>query len=142
MRKKCLTVLALSIVLLTATSSPAQEMSVSQRETFWRGLKLPGSPFVRRTDFKRRVFMRVPADWKEQGESVFIGPHSSTLNISLEEIPDGLAFKDYLAALMQPIELGSYLAFDFEEEEDLQSLSAHPRFKKLLDDFNKAQEDQ
>ncbi len=53
MRMKSLTILGLSIFLLASISSYAQEISVSQRESLWAGLKLPSPPFVRRTNVRR-----------------------------------------------------------------------------------------
>ncbi len=106
MRKLSLTVIGLAILLVSLfCPALAQDLRVEQREAEWNQHPAPQSTFVRQTDPTKVLLFQVPSDW-QQGQSdklVFNGPHGTTFNIIIDELPDGLPLRDYVSSLTQTL---------------------------------------
>ncbi len=106
MRKSSLTAIGLAI-LLGGLFFPAlaQDLRVEQREAEWNQHPAPQSTFVRQTDPNKVVLFQVPSDWKQgqQDKLIFNGPHDTTLNVVVDQIPDGLPLRDYASSLTQSL---------------------------------------
>jgi tetratricopeptide (TPR) repeat protein len=97
---KCRIALALVLLCLTAESR-AQNSNTSAREAEWQDYKLPASNFLRYADSTKAITLRVPVEWKQQGNALeFVGPDAE-LKVIIETIPDGLPLKSYVTSLMQ-----------------------------------------
>jgi len=104
MRKSFLTVVSVAILLLfVGQHARSQQSRVAEREAEWNGYVLPQSTFVRQTDPTNTLLFQVPSEWKRQQSDKlnFSGPHGATLSVIIEKIPDGLALRDYVSAMMQ-----------------------------------------
>lgn len=93
--------LVLSLLISLAAATSAQSRSAEEREAEWNAYALPSSAFSRQTDPAKSIVFRVPVDWKQQGQLSFNGPEGSQLRIIIEDIPDGIPLKAYLAALLK-----------------------------------------
>ncbi len=93
--------LVLSLLISLASATSAQSRSAEEREAEWNAYALPSSAFSRQTDSAKSIVFRVPVDWKQQGQLSFNGPEGSQLRIIIEDIPDGIPLKAYLAALLK-----------------------------------------
>ena len=88
----------LVLLLLCTSVAPAQT-----REAEWKSYALPQTNFVRQINSDREFIFRVPADWKQEGELTFQGPHSSRIRIYAQKIPDGYSLGEYFASLVRVI---------------------------------------
>jgi tetratricopeptide (TPR) repeat protein len=87
-----------------AVSVFAQSTPTQTREAEWKSYALPQTNFVRQKSANDKVVFRIPADWKQQGtELTFIGPHSSTIRVYIQEIPDGYPLQDYVTSFLQVV---------------------------------------
>jgi tetratricopeptide (TPR) repeat protein len=87
----------------------AQNPQIAARAAEWKSYPPPAANFVRKVDSSGTALFRVPADWKQvespkltppQISYRFTGPNSALLQISVEQISDGLPLRDYLGAIM------------------------------------------
>src|SRR5215216_6012661 len=89
------------VLLCFASEGRAQNPNLSAREAEWQSYKLPASNFIRYTDPTKALTFRVPVEWKQQGSELdFIGPDVE-LKVIIEEIPDGIPLRSYVAAMTQ-----------------------------------------
>ena len=102
MRKSLLPLLLL-LVSGGLVSTNAQPTRSQAREAEWKNYQLPKTNFARQTDPDKRFVFRVPADWKHQGELLFIGPHSATLKVAIQTVPEGFSFEEYFAATLRTV---------------------------------------
>src|SRR6266550_2778215 len=95
--------------LCLAAYCNAQNTQVAAREVEWKSYPAPTTNFARWADASGATMFRVPVDWKQeespkstpsQTSYRFSGPHSSLLQVSVEQIADGLPLRDYLGAIM------------------------------------------
>jgi hypothetical protein len=95
--------------LCCAAYGNAQDPRIGARDAEWKSYALPSTDFVRIIDSAGLVLFRVPADWKQEEspkstpEQIgfrFTGPNSAALNISVDQISDGMPLRDYLGAIM------------------------------------------
>jgi len=107
MRRIYLTIIGLALIL---SFSPqlvrSQQTRVAEREAEWNNYALPHAMFVRHEDANKVFLFQVPTDWKQQPTErpTFIGPHGSTLTVFVQPIPDGIPLRDYVSALLQPLQ--------------------------------------
>lgn len=100
--------LLLTAILVLTLHSPGsvsgQNTQLGSREQEWKSYVLPSTEFTRHSDGKTMLF-RVPAAWQFQESDLSMsGPHSSRIQLFVEKIPDGLALRDYAAALTQQLQ--------------------------------------
>jgi tetratricopeptide (TPR) repeat protein len=101
--RKCLLPLLLLLFSGGFVSANAQLNRLQAREAEWKNYPLPQTNFTRKTDPDRDFVFRVPADWQHQGDLLFQGPHSSTLEVVVEKVPDGLSFEEYFTVMLQTV---------------------------------------
>lgn len=113
MLKSLLTVVSAALFLCLANSdirsqppATAAQSRIAEREAEWGQYVVPQSTFVRNTDPTNTVLFRIPADWKQtQPDKLdFSAPHGTTLSLFIEKIPDGIPLRDFVAAIMQPLQ--------------------------------------
>ena len=106
MRKLFLTITIVAILICAlGQQGQAQPARVVDREAEWNHYALPQSTFVRMTDPDRTVLFQIPNEWKRQSTETlnFSGPHSTSLKVFIQKIPDGIPLRDYVSAIMQPL---------------------------------------
>jgi hypothetical protein len=105
MRKSFLTVVSVAILLFCGQQVRSQQSRVAEREAEWNQYVLPHSTFVRQTDPSNAVLLQVPSEWQRRPSDKleFSGPHDSSLNVIVEQIPDGSALQGYVSAIMQSL---------------------------------------
>ena len=87
-----------------AVSVFAQLTPTQTREAEWKAYALPQTNFSRQKSDGDKVALRIPADWKQEGGTLtFVGPHTATIRVYLQEIPDGYPLQDYVASMLQVI---------------------------------------
>ncbi|HEU4869613.1 MAG TPA: HEAT repeat domain-containing protein, partial [Pyrinomonadaceae bacterium] len=88
----------------TLAQAQTQLTPAQTREAEWKGYTLPQTNFARQKSPNDRVVFRIPADWKQQGtELTFIGPHSASIRVYVQEIPDGYPLQDYVNSFLQVV---------------------------------------
>lgn len=97
--------IALAFILcLFAAESRAQSADVAAREADWQNYKLPSSDFARYTDPMKVIAYRVPVEWKQQEEGqVFVSGDGVELKVVLDEIPEGVPLRSYVASVLQGV---------------------------------------
>ena len=94
------------VLLCSAGLFPANaQVNRSQaRETEWKNYALPQSNFTRKIDPEKRFTFRVPSDWPQQGDTfLFTGPHSATLEVVIQKLPEGYPLDSFFAATLQGV---------------------------------------
>ena len=81
----------------------AQPGRSQAREAEWKNYSLPKTNFTRQTDPDKQFVFRVPADWQQQGVLLFTGPHSATIKVVVEKVPEGYSFEEYFGATLQNV---------------------------------------
>lgn len=82
----------------------AQVANAAARETEWQSYKLPSTDFARHVDESRALLVRVPAEWQQQQAALeFNGPDGITLQAVVEQVPEGVPLKSYVASLLQQL---------------------------------------
>ncbi|HEX5889107.1 MAG TPA: transglutaminase domain-containing protein [Pyrinomonadaceae bacterium] len=99
--------LPLLVLLLCSgvfVAANAQVNRLEAREAEWKSYALPKTNFKRQVDAEKTVIFRVPADWQQQGADFkFIGPHTASLEILIQKIPDGYPLDDYFATMVRTV---------------------------------------
>lgn len=93
-------------LLLCASFASAQSpLTPSQaREAEWKSYAVPQTNFARQVSPEKEFLFRVPAEWKQQGtEMVFNGPHNSLIKVTVQKVPDGFPFQDYVASVLRGV---------------------------------------
>jgi Flp pilus assembly protein TadD len=88
-------------VVSAAAQAPAQLTPAQAREAEWQAYAVPAGNFVRRKNSEDNIVFRVPADWKQETSMSFAGPHSATINVYVQQIPDGYSLQEYFTSLLQ-----------------------------------------
>jgi hypothetical protein len=92
-----------------AISAPAQSQArltptQQTREAEWKAYALPQTNFARQKSADNKVALRIPADWKQEGDTLtFVGPHTATIRVYVQEIPDGYPLQDYVTSFLHLI---------------------------------------
>lgn len=90
-----------SLVLFLFCTSVAVAQT---REAEWKSYALPQTNFVRQINAEKEFIFRIPADWKQQGSELsFEGPHSATIRVLTQKIPDGYPLRDFFASLVRAV---------------------------------------
>lgn len=99
--------LPLLVLLLCSgvfVAANAQVNRLEAREAEWKSYALPKTNFKRHVNAEKTLIFRVPADWEQQGTDFkFIGPHSASLEILIQKIPEGYPLDDYFAAMLRTV---------------------------------------
>jgi hypothetical protein len=85
-------------------STNAQTARLQAREAEWKNYSLPQTNFVRHAIADNKIIFRVPADWKENRGPLavsFSGPHSSSITVLVQKVPDGSSLGEYVGAVLQ-----------------------------------------
>src|SRR6185503_14753822 len=91
-------------LLCFAISVYAQLTPSQTREAEWKAYALPHTNFARQKSADNKVVLRIPADWKQQGnELTFIGPYSASIRVFIQEIPDGYPLQDYVTSFLRVV---------------------------------------
>lgn len=102
MRKFLLPLIALLLCSGSFVSAYAQQTRLQAREAEWKNYALPKTNFTRKADADKKIVFRVPADWQQQGEELlFNGPHSASLKVLVQKVPEGYPLDDFFAATLQ-----------------------------------------
>ena len=104
MRKLLLLSLLLVCIFGGAVTASAQANRLQAREAEWKNYAVPQANFARQINSDKDLIFRVPADWKQQeSQLVFNGPHSATITVTIQKVPDGYPLTDYFAAILQAV---------------------------------------
>jgi hypothetical protein len=104
MRKLFLLIVLLCFCVVSTTAQDPTQLTPTQaREAEWKGYALPQSNFVRQKDPKDSIVFRVPADWKQEPEMNFVGPHAATLRVYVQQIPDGYSLQEYFTSFLRVV---------------------------------------
>lgn len=88
-------VLLLLCIFACVVSSSGQTTRLQARDAEWKNYAVPQTNFARQINPNKDLVFRVPADWKqEQSQLIFNGPHSSTLTVTVQKVPDGYPLLD------------------------------------------------
>ncbi|HET8783610.1 MAG TPA: hypothetical protein VFM63_14385, partial [Pyrinomonadaceae bacterium] len=80
----------------------AQIPSLEARDAEWKSYSLPQSNFTRHVTPDQRLVFRVPADWKQEENTLaFVGPHGARLTVVTATLPDGYPLTEYVASVLQ-----------------------------------------
>ncbi len=90
----------LSLVLLLLCTSVA---SAQTREEEWKRFPLPQTNFERQINAEKDFIFRVPADWKKEDETTFVGPHSAEIKVFSQKIPDGYPLQEYVGSMVRSL---------------------------------------
>ena len=133
MRKILLLLLPLFV---TCVVSNAQVNRLQARDAEWKGYQLPKSNFMRQRRPDKEFIFRVPADWKQQGtELIFEGPHTATLQVYLQKIPEGYPLQDFFGSMVQAVKDTPGAAETIVTRKmQLQDLEARELFLEFTDD--------
>jgi hypothetical protein len=102
--KRLLRLLSFACSLLSVASIPAQGPQTTAREKQWLSYTIPSVEFSRQSDADKAILFRAPATWERKANELsFSGPHSSSIKIFIEKVPDGIPLSDYVAAVMQQL---------------------------------------
>lgn len=85
-------------------SANAQTTRLQTRETEWKNYSLPQTNFARHAVADNKIIFRAPADWEEDrspGVLRFSGPHSSSISVLVQDVPDGSSLGEYVGAVLQ-----------------------------------------
>src|SRR5215203_1506112 len=92
----------LLLIPCASVSLHAQVTRLQARDAEWKGYSLPQTNFTRQIDPNKNLIFRVPADWKQES-LLFTGPHSSTIRVGVDTVPDGYPLQEYFASLLQTV---------------------------------------
>lgn len=99
--------LPLLVLLLCSggfVAANAQPNRLQAREAEWKSYALPKTNFKRQVNPEKTFVFRVPADWQQQGADFkFTGPHSASLEILIQKIPEGYPLDDYFATMLRTV---------------------------------------
>lgn len=97
--------LVITLWCCCVVSVAAQDLTPAQaREAEWRSYALPQTNFVRQKDHEENLVFRVPADWKAETSSSFIGPHSASIRVYVQAIPDGYPLQEYFTSVLKAVQ--------------------------------------
>jgi len=86
----------------STVSLNAQIPRLEEREVEWKNYALPQTNFNRKVVPEQSVIFRVPADWKQEGDTLeFIGPHEAHLIVFSREVPDGYPLMEFVAGTLK-----------------------------------------
>jgi Flp pilus assembly protein TadD len=104
MRKFLLPLLVFLLSLGGLVPANAQVSRLQAREAEWKSYALPKTNFKRQVNADKTFVFRVPADWQQQGtELKFGGPHSASLEIAIQKIPEGYPLDDFFATMLRTV---------------------------------------
>jgi tetratricopeptide (TPR) repeat protein len=105
MRKLFLIVCLWCCCAVSALAQSQSQLTPTQtREAEWKAYALPQTNFARQKSADNKVAFRVPVDWKQEGSTLtFVGPHSASIRVYIQEIPDGYPLQDYVTSLLQAV---------------------------------------
>jgi len=121
-----------SLALLLLCTSVA---SAQTRDAEWKSYALPQTNFTRYVSVDKEFAFRIPADWKQEGASLaFQGPHSATIKIFTQKIPDGYSLREYFASFVRAVreQPGTAEAMQTRKTQ-LQDLEARELFLEIED---------
>ncbi|HEY2963910.1 MAG TPA: transglutaminase domain-containing protein [Pyrinomonadaceae bacterium] len=102
--RKVLLPLFFLLCLGSLFSANAQPGRLQAREAEWKNYALPQTNFTRKLDADKIFIFRVPADWQQDGDGLtFNGPHSASLKIVVQKIPEGYPLDDYFGATVRTV---------------------------------------
>lgn len=113
----------------------AQVNRLQAREAEWKTYALPKTNFKRQVNPEKTFIFRVPADWQQQGtEFKFIGPHTASLEILIQKIPEGYPLDDYFAGVLRTVkDLTGGAESILTRKTQLQDIEAREIFVEILD---------
>ena len=125
----------LFLIFVTCVVSNAQVTRLQARDAEWKSYQLPKTNFARQTSPEKEFIFRVPADWKQQGEElIFEGPHTATLRVFVEKVPDGYPLQDFFGTMLQTVKDTPGAAETVvTRKTQLQDLEARELFIELTD---------
>ena len=89
---------------LTQIEVVGQSARIEAREREWDAHAIPDAPFLRSVKREKGFVFRVPADWKQDSEGrVLSGPHSASVEIFTEKVPEGASLPDLVGSVMQAV---------------------------------------
>lgn len=104
MRKFLLPLLVFLLCCGGLVTAKAQVTRLQAREAEWNSYALPKTNFKRQVNTEKTLVFRVPVDWEQQGQGFnFNGPHSASLEIAFQKIPEGYPLDDYFATLLRTV---------------------------------------
>jgi Flp pilus assembly protein TadD len=104
MRKFLLPLVVLLLTSGTLVTANAQATRLQAREAEWKSYALPKTNFRREMNPEKTFVFRVPADWERTSTDFkFRGPHSSSLEIMIQKIPEGYPLDDYFAGVVRTV---------------------------------------
>jgi len=120
------------LVLLLLCTSVA---SAQTRDAEWKSYALPQTNFVRQINSDKEFIFRVPADWKQEGtELTFQGPHSASIRVYTQKIPDGYSLREYFASIVRGVREQPGTAESMQTRKTrLQDLEARELFFEIED---------
>ena len=125
------------VLLLLCTSvafAQAPQTAAQTRDAEWQSYTLPQSNYARQVSPEKEFLFRVPADWKQQGtELIFNGPHDSFIRVTVQKVPDGYPFQEYVAAVLQGVkDLPGASESTLTRKTQLQDLEAREIFIEMM----------
>ena len=124
------------VLLLLCTSvafAQAPQSAAQARDAEWKSYTLPQSNFARQVSPEKDLLFRVPADWKQRGtDLIFDGPHDSFIRVTVQKVPDGYPFQEYVAAVLQGVkDLPGATESTLTRKTQLQDLEAREIFIEM-----------
>jgi tetratricopeptide (TPR) repeat protein len=104
MRKFLVPLVVLLLVSGALVTANAQATRLQAREAEWKSYALPKTNFRREMNVEKTFVFRVPADWERiSTDFKFRGPHSSSLEIMIQKVPEGYPLDDYFAGMVRTV---------------------------------------
>lgn len=104
MLKLFLIIVLLCCCVVSAPAQDATQLTPAQaREAEWKAYALPQVNFVRQKDPENNIVFRVPADWKQEPSLNFVGPHSASIRVYVQRIPDGYSLQEYFVSFLRAV---------------------------------------
>ena len=127
MRKLLLLVLFLFCCVVPSVN--AQLTPLQAREAEWKNYSLPQTNFIRQTNVDKNFVFRAPADWKQEDtELTFNGPHSSTISVYVQKVPEGYPLPDYVGTILRAVRSSPGAEATLTRKTQLQDLEAREIF--------------
>ena len=135
MRKFLLPLVVFLLCAGSLVSANAQVTRLQAREAEWKSYALPKTNFKRQVTPEKTFVFRVPADWEQQGtEFKFNGPHSASLEIFIQKIPEGYPLDDYFATMLRTVkDLTGRAESILTRKTQLQDIEARELFVEIPD---------
>src|SRR4026208_1298385 len=135
MRKYLLPLLVFLLSLGGLVPANAQVTRLQTREAEWKSYVLPKTNFKRQVNAEKTLVFRVPADWQQQGtELKFGGPHSASLEVAIQKIPEGYALDDFLGTMLRTVkDLTGRAESILTRKTQLQDIEARELFLEMPD---------